>query len=118
MLLLDRFKKPKKQIIQNRTDISLKKSSGLRLFLQNILLHIRQKALVESKGFLQARRATLLKNVLWHRCFPVSFAKLLRIHFLTEDLRLLLLDMLMQLSALVVGTRIHLSCYQKGQKTP
>ena len=30
--------------------------------------------------------ATLLKKRLWHRCFPVNFAKFLRILFLTEHL--------------------------------
>ena len=34
---------------------------------------------------------TLLKNRLWHRCFPVNFVKFLRILFLTEDLWWLLL---------------------------
>ena len=33
------------------------------------------------------RPATLLKKRLWHRCFPVNFAKFLRIPFLTEHLR-------------------------------
>ena len=37
------------------------------------------------------RWATLLKNKLWHRCFPVNFAKFLRTPFLTEHLWLLLL---------------------------
>ena len=33
------------------------------------------------------RPATLLKNRLWHRCFPVDFAKFLRTPFVTEHLR-------------------------------
>ena len=33
--------------------------------------------------------ATLLKKILWNRCFPVSLAKFLRTPFLTEHLRLL-----------------------------
>ena len=37
------------------------------------------------------RPATLLKKRLWHRCFPVNFAKSLRTPFLTEHLRWLLL---------------------------
>ena len=37
------------------------------------------------------RPATLLKNRLWHRCFPVNFAKFPRTTFLTEHLRWLLL---------------------------
>ena len=36
--------------------------------------------------------ATLLKKTLWHRCFPVNFAKLLRISFFTEHLWWLLLQ--------------------------
>ena len=35
--------------------------------------------------------ATSLKKRLWHSCFPVNFAKLLRTPFLTEPLRRLLL---------------------------
>ena len=31
------------------------------------------------------RPATLLKNKLWHRCFPVSFAKFLRTPFLQNN---------------------------------
>ena len=38
------------------------------------------------------RLATLLKKRLWHRRFPVSFAKLLRTPFLAEHLRWLLLN--------------------------
>ena len=37
------------------------------------------------------RPATLLKKRLWHRCFPVNFAKFLRTPFLTEHFRWLLL---------------------------
>ena len=33
------------------------------------------------------RYATLLKKRLWHRCFPVNFAKFLKTPFLTEHLR-------------------------------
>ena len=41
--------------------------------------------------FVGLRPATLLKKRLWHRCFPVNFAKFLRTTFLTEHLRWLLL---------------------------
>ena len=37
------------------------------------------------------RLATLLKKRLWHRCFPVNFAKFLRTPFLTEHLWWLLM---------------------------
>ena len=35
-------------------------------------------------------RVFFLKKRLWHRCFPLNFAKFLRTHFLTEHLRWLL----------------------------
>ena len=35
---------------------------------------------------LPARPATLLKKRLWHRCFPVNFAKFLRTPYFTEHL--------------------------------
>ena len=41
--------------------------------------------------FAGLRPATLLKKSLWHRCFPVNFAKFLRTPFFTEHLRWLLL---------------------------
>ena len=37
------------------------------------------------------RPAISLKNRLWHRCFPVNFAKFLRTPFLTENFRQLIL---------------------------
>ena len=39
----------------------------------------------------QLKPTTLLKMRLWHRCFPVNFAKFLRIPCLTEHIRWLLL---------------------------
>ena len=41
---------------------------------------------------LQPEPATLFKKRLWHRCFPVNFAKFLRTPFLTEHLQWLLLS--------------------------
>ena len=38
------------------------------------------------------RPATLLKKRLWHRCFPVNFAKFLRTPFVIEHLRWLFLS--------------------------
>ena len=43
------------------------------------------------------RRATLSKKRLWHRCFPVNFAKFLKTPFLTDHLRWLLLNQWKQL---------------------
>ena len=44
------------------------------------------------KKIASLRPVTLLKKGLWHRCFPVDFAKLLRTPFLTEQLQWLLLS--------------------------
>ena len=41
--------------------------------------------------FFKTGPATLFKKRLWHRCFPVDFAKLLRTPFFTEYLQWLLL---------------------------
>ena len=51
------------------------------------------KHLCKSLSFIKVaglRPATLLKKRLWHRCFPVSFAKFLTAPFLTEYLRWML----------------------------
>ena len=42
------------------------------------------------------RPATLLKKILWHRCFPVNFTKLLRTPFLQNTSGWLLLDFQIQ----------------------
>ena len=49
------------------------------------------KHLCQSLFFNRPRPATLLKQRLWHSCFPVNFAKFLRIPFFPEHLRWLLL---------------------------
>ena len=46
-------------------------------------------------SFLMKLPATLLKETLWRRCFPVNFAKFLRTPFLTEHLRWLLLPVIL-----------------------
>ena len=46
---------------------------------------------LEIPQHLGLRPATLLKKRPWHRCFPVNFAKFLRIPFVTEHLWWLLL---------------------------
>ena len=43
------------------------------------------------------RPATLLKKKLWHRCFPVNFAKFLRTPFLQNTSGRLLLNLLLSL---------------------
>ena len=42
------------------------------------------------------RPATLLKKRLWHRCFPVNFAKFLRTRFLQNTSGRLLLDFILK----------------------
>ena len=53
------------------------------------------KQLCQSLFFNSLRPATLLKKRLWHRCFPVNFAKFLKTPFLPEHLRWLLLALLL-----------------------
>ena len=53
--------------------------------------HLCQSLFFNKVAFL--RPATLLKKRLWHRCFPVNFAKFPRTPFLREYLRWLLLDL-------------------------
>ena len=48
------------------------------------------------------RPATLFKKRLWHRCFFVTFAKFLRIPFLTEHLWWLLLFVLIQVGQMIM----------------
>ena len=47
------------------------------------------------------RPETLLKKSLWHRCFPVNFAKFLRTPFLTEHLQWLLLNFIQSVFCLL-----------------
>ena len=51
------------------------------------------------------RSATLLKKRLWHRCFPVNFAKFLRTPFFAEHIWWLLLSILLSLE-----TGLHTVC--------
>ena len=53
--------------------------------------HSPLQTLFETSSLYQAAPATLLKKSLWHRCFPVNFAKFLRTPFFTEHLWWLLL---------------------------
>ena len=54
--------------------------------------HLRQILFFDKVAGL--RPATLLKKRLWHRCFPVNFAKFSRTTFFKEHLRWLLLTLL------------------------
>ena len=66
----------------SRTEVSVKK------VFSEILLNSLENTCVSLflNKFAGLRPATLLKKRLWHRCFPVNFAKLLITLFLTEHL--------------------------------
>ena len=55
-------------------------------YIKKVFLEISQNAHENT-----CARVSFLIKLLWHRCFPVSFAKFLRTPFLTEHLRWLLL---------------------------
>ena len=65
------------------------KKSVLRNFEKSTGKHLCQSLFLVK---LQARSATLLKKRLWHRCFPVNFAKFLRTPFLRNTSGRLLLQ--------------------------
>ena len=54
------------------------------------------------------RPATLLKNRLWHRCFPMNFVKFLRTPFLKEHLWWLLLNLRLTTSTRICQLRSNL----------
>ena len=66
----------------------MSRSSHRRYSVKKLLLQILQNSQentclrVSFLIKLQARPATLLKKRLWHRCFPVNFAKFVRATFL------------------------------------
>ena len=82
----------KKYITANRNSRSevFCKKDVLRNFAKFTRKHLCQRLFFNNVAGL--RRASLLKKGLWHRCFPVYFAKFLRIPFLKEHLRWLLLS--------------------------
>ena len=85
-LILHFFKKNKNR--SSRSEVCCKKGV-LRKFSKFTGKHLCQSLYLNKVACL--RPATLFKKRLWHRCFPVSFAKFLRTPFLTEHLRWLLL---------------------------
>ena len=46
---------------------------------------------------------SFIKKRFWHRCFPVNFVKFLRIHFLIEHLRWLLLEQIQKIFCLFLN---------------
>ena len=74
-------------------EMLLREAVFQRCFVKKVLFEILQNsqenpcAKVSFSIKLQARPATLLKKRLWHRCFPVNFAKFQRTSCLIEHLR-------------------------------
>ena len=65
-----------------------------RFSVKKVFLKILQNSQENTCARVSFFPATLLKRRLWHRCFPVIFAKFLRMPFLTEHLRWLFLMVL------------------------
>ena len=59
------------------------------------------------------RPVTLLKKKLWHRYFPVNFAKFLRAPFLTEHLRWLSLPFFVYSLNAATVTSWRLYCWKR-----
>ena len=77
--------------------LPISRSSRPDVFCEKEFLEISQNSQENTRARvsflikLQAAPATSLKRRLWHRCFPVNFAKFLRTSFFTEHLWWLLL---------------------------
>ena len=69
---------------------------ALRCSVRKVFLEICQNPLentcARNSFLIKLHAQALLKKSLWHRCFPVNFAKFLRTPFFTEHLRWLLLS--------------------------
>ena len=65
------------------------KKGALKIFSKFIGKHLCQSLFFDKVAGLKS--VTLLKKRLWHRCFPVNFAKFVRTPFFIEHLRWLLL---------------------------
>ena len=96
---------------RSRPDVFCKKGV-LRNFAKFIGKH-----LCRSLYFNKVADPTLLKQRLWHRYFPVTFAQFLRKPFLTEHLRWLLLYMIILVTLLLI-LKICLSVEINFWKTP
>ena len=78
----------------NKTQEAVVRRCSVKIvFLKNFRKNS-QKNTCATVSFLIKLNQTLLKKRLWHRCFPVNFAKFLRTPFSTEHLRRLLLKLM------------------------
>ena len=78
---------------KQRFHYSIIRSSHGRCSIKKVFLKILQNTQENTSArvsFLIQFPASLLQNRLWHRCFPVNFAKFLRTLFLAEHLRWLM----------------------------
>ena len=79
------------QLIILAIEAVIQRCSVEKVFLE-IWQNSKENTCVRVSFLISCRRpATWLKKRLWHRCFPVNFAKFLRTPFLIEHLRWLLL---------------------------
>ena len=68
------------------------KAFAQKYSVKKVFLEILQNSQGNNLPCQSLRSATLLKKRLWHSCFPVNFAKFLRIPFVTEHLMWQLLE--------------------------
>ena len=92
-----------------------------RCSVKEVLLEISQNSQENSctkvSFLIKLQASTLLKIRLWHRCFPVNFAKFLRAAFLTEYLWWLLLNIPLKMFDSVLNMPlnfINLSSYLRS----
>ena len=72
-----------KKVTENREVSSANTFTFANNFSNMLLAYMEKQPKKAQRHFLINRRlATLLKKSLWHRCFPVNFAKFLRTPFL------------------------------------
>ena len=64
---------------------------GIRLLQMFLKIDLLKNFAIFSEKYLWLRPAALIKKRLWHRCFPVNIAKLLKTPFFIKHLRWLLL---------------------------
>ena len=87
-----------------QTEVLARRCSIKKMFLE--ISQNSQENTCARVSFLIKLRATLLKKRLWHRCFPLNFAKFLRTLFLTEHLRWLLLYQTLDEEKMIYGEKV------------
>ena len=90
LALLDFNRTNKHCIHLSSTSLQQRQSISLALFLQYPHSRSSRPELLCKKKVASGLPAILLKKRLWHRCFPMNFAKILRTPFFTWHLQWLL----------------------------